>query len=133
MALTEERKNRLKALSEKYGLTKDDFFNFHGNPAITRTGIEKISAVENITVDYEVQALDVANKIAVVKATAEMAKPTGGHKVVQTFGESATYNTKNGYPVAMAEKRAFARAVLKLTEFYAIGIYSDSELDQPEK
>jgi hypothetical protein len=56
---------------------------------------------------------------------------TNGDEVVssESFGESAPYNTKAPYPVAMAEKRAKARAILQLTEFYQVGVYAEDESD----
>ena len=49
--------------------------------------------------------------------------------IIETFGESIPENTVNKYPVAMAEKRAMSRAVLKLTGFYAVGAMGQDESD----
>ena len=56
-----------------------------------------------------------------------------GDKVIQTFGESSPQNTTNAYPVAMAEKRAMSRAVLKLTGFYELGGFGEYESDDFKK
>jgi hypothetical protein len=38
--------------------------------------------------------------------------------------------TTNAYPVAMAEKRAMSRAVLKLTGFYSLQVFGEDEADE---
>ena len=48
---------------------------------------------------------------------------------VETFGEASPSNTKQSYPVAMAEKRALSRAVLKITGFYKFGVFGEDESD----
>ena len=50
-------------------------------------------------------------------------------QMIQTFGEAAPMNNQNSYPVAMAEKRAMSRAVLKLAGFYQLGVFSEDESD----
>lgn len=64
------------------------------------------------------------NGIAVVKCTAVM-----GDKQVCTYGEASPKNNKNAYPVSMAEKRAYDRAVLKLIGVHGF-IYSEEEVDK---
>lgn len=125
--------DRLKKLAADYGLIKEDFCKIRDTVIITRTGVEKIQQAKNIKISYELVTLDLTNKIAAVKATAEMGRPTGGVRSVETYGESAPYNTKNAYPLAMAEKRAKARAILQLSEFYSLGVYSEDESDDFKK
>ena len=38
-------------------------------------------------------------------------------------------NNRNAYPVAMAEKRAMSRAVLKLAGLYKFNVYGEDEVD----
>ena len=123
------KKDRLKELAGKYNLVAEDFFKVHNSIIITRTGVEKIQTVANIKLKYDVIALDLPNKFAAVKCTAEMNNESFGQRIAESFGESAGYNTKAPYPLAMAEKRAKARAILQLTEFYQIGVYSEDESD----
>ena len=52
---------------------------------------------------------------------------------IATFGESSPLNTSNKYPVAMAEKRAMSRAVLKLTGFYELGVFGEDESEEFKK
>lgn len=127
------KKDRLRELAEKYNLVKEDFFKVHNSVIITRTGIEKIQTVANIKLSYEIVALDLANKIAAVKCKAEMPNKEIGTRIAESYGESCSYNTKAAYPLAMAEKRAKARVILQLTEFYQLGVYSEDEADDFKK
>ena len=58
-----------------------------------------------------------------------MPAPQGVWKQVTTFGESSKANNRNAYPVAMAEKRAVSRAVLKLAGLYKEGMYGEDEME----
>jgi len=44
-----------------------------------------------------------------------------------TFGEASPKNCRQSYVLAMAEKRAMSRIVLKLTGFYALGVFGQDE------
>lgn len=137
------KSERLKKLSEHYGLSGEDFHKIHNNIIVKRTGVEKIAAQANIDVKYELLHLDLKSKMVAVKATGkktvmqdtegEEGEPVETARTIETYGESCPYNTTNEYPLAMAEKRAFARAVLKLTEFYSHGVYSEDESDDFKK
>lgn len=52
-----------------------------------------------------------------------------GERWAMTTGEAAPYNNKNTYPLAMAEKRAIDRAVLKLVGLHGL-VYSEDEADE---
>jgi len=123
-----DKRSRLAELAKKYNLGKEDFFKIHNSVIITRTGVEKIAMVARINLDYKIVIVDLTNKEACIECTATMPSENGV-KTITTFGESTPYNTKNAYPVAMAEKRAKARAILMLTEFYSEGVYSEDESD----
>jgi hypothetical protein len=92
---------------------------------ITRTGIEKIQYNNNVTVKFE--WLRMEKDFAVVKAIA-----TKGDVVIETFG-SALHgqggNCRSNYVAEMAEKRALARAVLKLSGAYKYGVFGEDESD----
>lgn len=126
--MSTNKTSRLKELASKYNLISEDFFKIHNTVIITRTGVEKIASVARIQLEYKVVALDLTNKEVCIECKAVM-PAENGIKTVTTFGESTPYNTKNAYPVAMAEKRAKARAILMLTEFYSEGVYSEDEAD----
>ena len=90
---------------------------------ITRAGIEKIQYHNNIEVRYSVESI-VPPDFVVVKAVAKK-----GDIVVESFGEASANNTRQSYPVAMAEKRALARVVLKISGAYKYGVFGEDESD----
>ena len=112
-------KDKLIELYKKYGLTKDDVFKHQHYVIITRQGIDKIQAVEQMSVTYEVIRCE--PNFSVFKASAEK-----DGKKIETFGSALKGegykdgNTNSWYVAEMAEKRAMSRAVLKLTGFYGV-------------
>ena len=128
--MNETQKERLQTLAKENGLNKDHFFKSpQGFVIITRQGIERIQAQRGIRVTYDVVSLSDDLKHVVIKATGEMARPDGLPVTMETFGESATDNTRQKYPVAMAEKRALSRVVLKLSGLYEVGVFGEDESD----
>ena len=125
-------KEKLAELYHKYKLSKDDFFKHQHYTIITRQGIDKIQAIEQISIDYEV--IKCETNFAVFKAIA-----TKNNKKIITFGSAlkgALYNEGNcqsWYVAEMAEKRAMSRAVLKLTGFYELGVFGEDESDSFKK
>ncbi len=115
----------IKEKYNHYGLTPDDVFKHQHYVIITRSGIDKIQAIENITIDYEV--INCEKDFCVVKA-----KALKGEAAIQTFGSALKGGFKDGncntwYVMEMAEKRAMSRAVLKLTGFYELGVFAEDE------
>lgn len=90
--------------------------------------VEIAAAKTNITYDLHEVEFNTLEKIAVVKCVADI----NNEKKVITYGEASPGNCKNNYPVAMAEKRAIDRAVLKLLGIHGF-VYSDSEMEAVEK
>ena len=128
--MNETQKERLQHLAKENGLTKDHFFKSpQGFVIITRQGIERIQAHKCIRVSYEVVSLSDDLKHVVIKATGEMSNAKGLPIQMETFGESAPDNTRQKYPVAMAEKRALARCILKISGMYELGVFSEDESD----
>ena len=109
---TNTNNERLKELYFHYGLNKEDIYKHpkFGFAIVTRTGIEKIMSKDNIQLEYEVVKCEV--DFAAVKCTATME------------------NEKGSYYLEMAEKRSKARAVLQITQFYSLGVYSEVESDE---
>lgn len=113
-------------LYKKYDLQADDFFKHQHYTIITRQGIDKIQALEQMSVSYEV--VQCAPNYAVFKAYAEK-----DGKKIETFGSALKGegykdgNTNSWYVAEMAEKRAMSRAVLKLTGFYELGVFGEDE------
>ena len=124
-------RDKLVELYKKYELEKEDVFKHQHYVIITRQGIEKIAAKENITIKYEVIRCEA--KFAVMKANAYIS--TKPNTIIETFGSALKGdNYKDGncnswYVAEMAEKRALSRAVLKLTGFYQLGVFSEDESD----
>jgi hypothetical protein len=125
-------RDKLKELYNKYNLSKDDFFKHQHYTIITRQGIDKIQALEQMTVNYEV--IKCEPNFAVFKALAEKEG-----KRIETFGSALkgdSYkdgNCTSWYIAEMAEKRAMSRAVLKLTGFYELGVFGEDESDSFKK
>ena len=119
---------RLKELYQKYSLTKDDVFKHQHYIIITRSGVDKIQASEQMVVNYEV--IQCEPNFAVVKANAKK-----GDAYIETFGSAlkgTTHrdgNCNTWYVMEMAEKRALSRSVLKLTGFYELGVFGEDESD----
>jgi hypothetical protein len=126
------KKEKLIELYKKYNLTQDDVFKHQHYVIITRTGIEKIEAQENIEIDY--QMIKTEPNFAVVQAYGKL-----NDRRMETFGSAykgATFkdgNTNTWYVAEMAEKRAFSRIVLKLTGFYALGVFGEDESEDFKK
>ena len=119
------KKEKLIELYKKYNLTQDDVFKHQHYIIITRSGIEKIQALENIKIYYEVVKCE--KDFAGVKAIAMKDTTT-----IETFGSALKGDFKNGntmswYVLEMAEKRAMSRAVLKMTGFYKLGVFGEDE------
>jgi hypothetical protein len=116
---------KLAVLYKKYELTKDDIYQHKHYLIITRQGIDKIQAKERINIMYDV--INCLPDFAAVKASASKDGVS-----IQTFGSAykGDYpigNTNTWYVLEMAEKRAMSRAVLKLTGFYELGVFSEDE------
>ena len=74
-------KEKLTELYKKYNLTKDDFFKHQHYTIITRQGIDKIQALEQMSVNYEVIRCE--PNYAVFKALAQK-----DGKSIETFGSA---------------------------------------------
>jgi hypothetical protein len=124
-------REKLKDLYKKYELTPQDVFKHQHYVIITRQGIEKIQAKEQMLIKFDVVKCE--TNFAVVKATAALNKKD--QNIIQTYGSAlkgATYkdgNTNSWYVMELAEKRALSRAVLKLTGFYQLGVFGQDESD----
>lgn len=154
--MTQDQLKRFKDLAEKYSLTKDDFWKSpQGFVIISRRGIEKIQSAMGANIVYEVvsELSDPSESKYVIKAIGEvMLSPEVYNRLthdestgkavnrlgmvprsrrVETFGESSPKNTRGGaqgYPVAMAEKRALSRCILKLSDFYQLEVMGEDEV-----
>jgi len=147
-----DEKARFKELADKYSLAPTDFWKSpQGFVIISRRGIEKIQNGLNAIITYGVvpEFTDVESSRYVIKATGtvrrgnvEGSRVADGKtfttlrpdvRTVETFGESSPKNTRGGaqaYPVAMAEKRALSRCILKLSDFYTLNVFGEDEVDE---
>jgi len=128
------KRERLKELFINYELDKEDIFSLQMGgrkiPIVTRTGVEKIMSKDNIELKYEVVVCE--RDFCAVKCTAiKTDKVHSDIKVtIETYATAQPKNCKSTYYLEMAEKRAKARAVLQITEFYSLGVYSEVESDE---
>ena len=120
---------RLNELYSKYGLSPEDTFKSpQGWTIITRQGIDAIQAAAGIDIKYETVVCE--RDFVVIKAKGSLLADK--EVFVETYGEAdrgTKGNCRQNYPVAMAEKRAMSRTVLKLSGFYALGAYGEDEGD----
>lgn len=126
--MTSTNRERLRNHYKKYKLSEEDYYTMEFGktkiPIIKRTGIDKIQAIENIKINYD--CIEYTPGIsAATKATATLKD-----LMIESFGEANTKNNKNSYPLAMAEKRAMSRVILKLTGFYELGAYGEDEFEE---
>ena len=120
---------RLNNLYKKYGLTSDDVFKSpQGWKIITRTGIDKIQVGAKITIKYDLFEFK-PDVHAYIKATGTIEDGL----TIETYGEASSPTTKNKYIIAIAEKRAMSRVVLKLSGFYQEGFFGEDEWDDASK
>tara|TARA_R100001463_G_scaffold39868_1_gene85112 strand:+ start:876 stop:1265 length:390 start_codon:yes stop_codon:yes gene_type:complete len=125
------KKDKIKEAYIKYGLDKDDVFKHQHYIIITRSGLEKIQAIEKIHLDYEI--IKCEKDFCVIKCYA-----TKGSETVQTFGSALKGDFKNGntnswYVVEMSEKRAMSRGILKICGLYELGIFGEDESESFKK
>ncbi len=119
-------KEKLTELYKEFSLTKDDVFKHQHYLIITRSGIEKLMAQSNITINYEVVKCE--PNFAVIKALGKK-----GDKRVETFGSAlkgGNYkdgSTNSWYVMELAEKRSQSRCVLKMLNLYEYGIFGEDE------
>ena len=124
------KRETMKRLAHENGLTADHFFKSpQGFVIITRQGIERIQQHRGIRVKYEMVHMTDDCKHVVIKAIGEMTSSDGEIITIETYGESAPDNTRQKYPVAMAEKRSLSRICLKLSGFYQHSVYGQDESD----
>ena len=128
----ETKEETLKRLFLENGLVKEDVYkDKRGFVIITRTGIDKSVSNKNIVVAYEPVVMQ--KDWVVMRATATMKVGYKDKDVrnMMSFGEASDDNLMGGgkkFPVAMAEKRAMSRVVLKIAGFYEQGVFGQDEI-----
>lgn len=130
----ETRKDALRRLFLENNLVEEDVYkDKRGFVIITRTGIDKIVSKQGITVAYEPLLLELKkdNINVVIRATAIKLDKNKKQINMMSFGEASDDNLMGGakkFPVAMAEKRAMSRVVLKIAGFYEQGVFGQDEI-----
>jgi hypothetical protein len=114
------------SFKDKYGVDADEIWEVRGGAyAIKHKALERVALAENIKFDPpQILSINLADKTIAMCVTGRQ-----GERSEWTTGEAAPYNNKNGYPVAMAEKRARDRVILKLLQAHG-ALYSEDEADE---
>jgi hypothetical protein len=115
---------RLVDLLKTYGEDNQSVWDCHGTWVAYHAAVERMAAKASII--FEKPDMIVNNpdaKTVVVCVGAVM-----GERREWSFGEVSPANNKNGYPYAMAEKRAKDRVALKLLGMAGL-VYSEEEAD----
>ena len=98
------------------GLDKNDIFTDPRNfTIITRSGIEKIQAKNEISVTFEVIKAELDN--CIVKATSLIREGDEWIPKMETFGSATKGNCRNPFRMEIAEKRALARVIIKTMNY----------------
>ena len=128
--IKETKEETLKRLFLENGLVKEDVYkDKRGFVIITRTGIDKIVSKQNISIAYEPVVME--KEWVVMRATASIKLNKNEARNMMSFGEASSENLMGGgkkFPVAMAEKRAMSRVVLKIAGFYEQGVFGQDEI-----
>jgi hypothetical protein len=114
----------------KYGVTSDEVWPVPGGKsyAVKHKALERIAMEHKITFDQpQLKVCDLEKGLVVVFVSGKM-----DEKNAFSFGEASPKNNRNAYPVAMAEKRAVDRVILKLLSAHGT-IYSEDELDNTKQ
>jgi len=120
------KKEILTKMYTDNNLEKEDVYKHQHYVIITRSGIEKIQAKNNIKITFDL--VHIEKSLAVVKAIA-----CKGEDCIETFGSASNETSHNKYYTEMAEKRALSRSVLKLMGLYQHGVFGEDEADDFKK
>jgi hypothetical protein len=109
----------------KYKVAEDELWEVHGSTwCVKHKALERIAAEVGIVFDLpQLKVCDLEKGLVVVLASGKL-----GDMVFHSFGEATPKNCKNAYMVAMAEKRAVDRVILKLLAVHG-DLYSEEEAD----
>ena len=110
---------------ETYKVDSDEIWEVHGSTWVVKhKALERVAAEQGIVWERpELSLCDPANGLVVILVGGRLKD-----RVEYSYGEAAPKNNKNAYPVAMAEKRAKDRVILKLLAAYG-DLYSEEEAD----
>lgn len=125
--LDERVKKILKELDFDH---KECLWDCHGTWVMYHRFVEIAGAKAGIRYTYDEIETDSGKGVVCVKCKAGNKIDDDGSFIpeVVTYGEASPKNNKNPYPYAMAEKRSYDRAVLKILGLHGF-IYSEDEMD----
>lgn len=120
-------KPEVKKILEKFGLNpREALWDCHGTWVMLHTAVQSIQHQLGIVFgEPKTLHMDMEKKMVVIQV---FAQDKDGNTRFE-IGEACPYNNKNGYPVAMAIKRAEDKAVIHLARLREHGIYSTEEAD----
>ncbi|MBR0868905.1 hypothetical protein JQ633_00935 [Bradyrhizobium tropiciagri] len=109
----------------RYSVDSDEIWEVHGSTWVVKhKALERVAAEVGIVWDRpELKVCDMAAGLVAVLISGKL-----GDHVEYSFGEASPKNNKNAYPIAMAEKRAKDRVILKLLASHG-DLYSEEEAD----
>jgi hypothetical protein len=122
-----------KAVQEfmaKYKIATDEVWEVHGTAWVVKhKALERVAVEVGIQWEKpELKVCDIAQGFVVCLISGKI-----GEHTEFSFGEASPKNNKNSYPVAMAEKRAKDRVILKLLTVHG-DLYSDvDDIPEPAK
>ena len=122
------RAEQLNKLFQEYNLSEEDTYKHKHYHIITRSGIDKIQAMAGVIIKFDLKHYNPDLKTVIIKATGIL-----NDIIIETYGEASPDNNRNAYPVAIAEKRAMSRVILKICGFYALGVFGEDESDDFKK
>lgn len=110
---------------ETYGIEHDEVWEVHGSTWVVKhKALERVAAEKGIAFDPpQLKVCDLEKGLVVVLVSGRL-----GDRTIHSFGEATPKNCKNAYMVAMAEKRAVDRVILKLLAAHG-DLYSEEEAD----
>jgi len=109
-------KDLMNKIYKENDLDKSDVYkDRRGFSIITRSGIEKIQAKNEISVSYEVIKAELDN--CIVKATSLIREGDEWIPKMETFGSATKDNCRQPFRMEIAEKRALARVIIKTMNY----------------
>lgn len=110
---------------EKYSIASDEIWEVHGSTWVVKhKALERVAAEVGVIWEKpELKICDMEKGFVSVLVGGKLADHTE-----YSFGEASPKNNKNSYPIAMAEKRAKDRVILKLLAAHG-DLYSEEEAD----
>lgn len=112
-----------KDFNDKYKLNDSHYWECHGKPVLYHSTCERIAVMEGINnLEMEMVEINSEKRLAVIKCTGKL-----GDRVEVSYGEASPKNTNSAYFVAMSEKRAKDRVILKLVDMSGL-VYSESDV-----